>query len=59
MWPPQPETRDRAVDGRLGHVVGPDAEPRGHAGAEALEDDVRPRDERPAQVRFYLQIADD
>ena len=53
------EARDGAVHGRLGDVVGPDAEPRRDTGAEALEHDVRLRAERPRELRLDLEVADD
>ena len=43
------EAGDRAVDGRAGNVVGPDAESRGHPGPEALEHDVGAGAERAAR----------
>ena len=49
----------RAVDGSLRHVVGPDAQARGDAGAEAFEDDVGAGAQRPAELRLGLQVADD
>ena len=40
------EAGDGAVDGRPGRVLRPDAEACGHAGPEALDDDVGAPDER-------------
>jgi hypothetical protein len=54
MRPLLPEARDRAVDDPVGHVVRPDAEPRGDARAEPLDHDVGARAERPAELRLRL-----
>ena len=54
-----PEARDGAVDGRLGDVLGPDAEARRHTRTEALEHDVGPRAERTPELRLGLEVADD
>ena len=53
------EAGDRAIDRRLGHVVGPDAEPRRDAGAEAFENHVRSTDERPGEPCVGLEVARD
>ena len=57
--PLDPEARERAVDDALGHVVRPDAEPRGDAGPETLEHDVGSRAERAAELGLRLEVADD
>ena len=53
------EAGDRAVHGRLGHRVGPDAQTLGDPRPEAFEHDVRARDQRPAELRVALEVAED
>ena len=53
------EAGDRAVHERRGQVVGADPEPRGDAGPEPFEHDVRPGAERQRANRHVrLQVAD-
>jgi hypothetical protein len=55
--PSEPEAGDRAVDDSLGEVCGPDAEPCGDARAEALDDHVGLRAQRPPPFGLELQVA--
>ena len=54
-----PEAGDRAVDGPLGHVPGPDPETCRHARPPRLEDHVRPGQQRPQERGLRRQLAHD
>ena len=51
------EAGDRAVDGALARLLRADAEPRGDARTERLDDDVRLRDQILGRARLARQIA--
>ena len=53
------EARDRAVDNSLGEVARADSQAVGHAGPEALEDDVGPRGEGAHELDIGGELADD
>ena len=55
------ESGDRAVDGTGARIVGSDAEARGNARPEALEDDVRTPEQRAGELEaaWRFQIAHD
>jgi len=57
--PSDPEARDRADHGPLGHVLGSDPQPCEHAGPEGLQHDVRPPQEAAQERRVAGQVADD